>query len=96
MEKVENWSIRKLRPGDILCVAVRSANPNHLAVYVGGGNLIHHPFGQISRVEPMRDFWRMGTCYVLRHPQVPDLTVQRPKISIMELADGRYDVKAQA
>jgi cell wall-associated NlpC family hydrolase len=95
-EKVENWSIRSLRPADILCVAVRSQAPNHLVINVGGNQLLHHPVHQLSRLDPMRDFWRMSTCYVLRHHAVPDLTPVKTDVTIQELLDARYRVKAEA
>lgn len=89
--KVEDWSIRALRPGDVLALAVRSSNPNHLAVYVGGNQIAHHMYGQLSKVETLRDFWRMSTCYLLRHPDVPDMTPVFPPTSIIELARARYN-----
>ena len=95
-EKVENWSIRTLRPADVLCIAYRAKTANHMLVNVGGNKLIHHPLHQLSREEPMRDFWRMSTCYVLRHPSVPDLTPAKRDVTIKELADARYCVKAEA
>ena len=95
-EKVEDWSIRTLRPADVLCVAVRSGNPNHFVINVGGNRLIHHPFNQMSCSEPMRDFWRMSTCFVLRHPAVPDLTPALPTVNIMDLARARYDLQPEA
>lgn len=95
-EKLESWSMKTLRPADVLCVAVRSANPNHFVINVGGNQLLHHPAPQFSRVEPMRDFWRMNTCYVLRHPAVPDLTPVKTDVTLQELLDARYAVKAEA
>lgn len=89
-EKVADWSLKTLRPGDVLAVAVRSRNPNHFCIYVGGNEILHHPLDELSRVETLRDFWRMATCYVLRHPQVPDLTEPLPSTSIEELLRARY------
>lgn len=94
--KVEGWSIRDLRPGDVLCLAVRSSNANHLAVYVGGNTFIHHPFGRMSCIEPMRDFWRMCTTSVMRHPDTPDLTPQLPTADIMDLIRERYRPQTEA
>lgn len=96
MVKVEGWDLKSLRPGDVLCTAIRSSNPNHLVVYVGDNTVIHHMYGRTSCAEPLRDFWRMVTCYVLRHPDVPDLRPALPQTSIMELARARYFPEAQA
>jgi cell wall-associated NlpC family hydrolase len=96
MIKVEDWTIRNLRPGDVLCLAVNSKNPNHFAIYVGGNKLIHHAFGKFSCEETMRDFWRMATCFVLRHPAVPDLTPALPSSTLKDMADARYHPQAEA
>jgi cell wall-associated NlpC family hydrolase len=96
-EKVENWSLKTLRPADVLCVAFRAHNANHLVINVGGNQILHHPVAQLSRTDPFKDFWRMSTCYVLRHPEVPDLTPTKPDTTIQELIDARYRrVKAEA
>src|ERR1041384_3394397 len=70
-EKVDTW---ELRPGDLLATAIGSSNPNHLVIYVGDNLILHHRLNALSDVEVFRPFWKMVTCYVLRHPQVPDLT----------------------
>jgi cell wall-associated NlpC family hydrolase len=77
-------------------VAIRASNPNHFAVYVGENKLIHHPLLQLSREEPWRDFWRMTTCYVLRHPAVPVLTSALPETTIKDLVSARYSPQAEA
>lgn len=95
-EKVTDWSIRDLRPGDLLCVAVRRSNPNHFVIYVGDNKILHHPLMQLSRDETLRDFWRQTTCFVLRHKGVPDLRPALPVTSIQDLADARYRLQAEA
>lgn len=95
-EKVADWTIKSLRPGDLLCVAVRARNPNHFCIYVGGNEILHHPINEMSRVETLRDFWRMNTCFVLRHAEAPDLTEELPTTTIQELLDARYRVQAEA
>lgn len=93
--KVPDWSIKTLRPGDVLCIAIHSRNPNHFAAFVGENLILHHPRDQLSRTEMLRDFWRMTTCYVLRHPAVPDLTPSHPETSIQELISARYRPQAE-
>jgi cell wall-associated NlpC family hydrolase len=95
-EKVPDWSIKSLRPGDVLCIAVRSNNANHLAIYVGNNEIIHHPLAQLSRVESIGDFYLMSTMYVLRHPAVPDLRPTGTTVTIQELLDARYRPQAAA
>lgn len=91
-EKVHDWTLINLRPADVLCVAVQSGHPNHFMINVGSNQLLHHPLMKASTVDPMRSFWRMATCYVLRHPSVPDLTPVKEPVSIKELVDARYRV----
>lgn len=93
-KKVEDWSIATLRPADLLCVAHMASNANHFVVNLGGNQVLHHPLGQMSRIDPMRNYFRMATLYVIRHPDVPDLTPALPDTSIKELLDARYQVQA--
>lgn len=89
-EMITDWNIKMLRPGDVLCMAIGAGNANHFAIYVGDGDIVHHPSGRMSTKEPLRDFWRVVTCYVLRHPSVPDLTPEHPNTSLEELLRARH------
>ena len=84
----EPWD--DLRPADTLAMAIGSSNANHMAVYVGDNDLIHHRFGLNSCKELLRPFWRMSTLYVLRHPDIPDLRPQLPEVSLEELIRARF------
>ena len=94
--KLEEWTLKTLRPADVLCIAHRAGNANHFVINLGGNKLLHHPLGQMSRVDDMRDYFRMSTCYVVRHPDVPDLTPVKKDVSIQELLNERYRVQAEA
>ncbi|WOF44372.1 C40 family peptidase [Sphingopyxis indica] len=89
-EMVTKWREKDLRPGDLLCMSIGEGNANHLAIYLGGGEILHHLAGRRSSREPYRDFWRTLTCYVLRHPDVPDLRPVYPDTTIEELLRARY------
>lgn len=84
----EPWD--DLRPADVLALAIGSSNANHLAIYVGDNDLIHHRWGVNSCKELLRPFWRMSTLYVLRHPDVPDLRPVLPEVSLEELIRARF------
>lgn len=89
-EKLYEWDLKTIRPGDVLCTAIRTTNPNHFVVYVGNNKVLHHPLNSLSREEPMGEFYRMVTLYVLRHPDVPDLRPKLPDVTLQELVDARY------
>ncbi len=87
--KIANWSLADLRPADVMAMAVGSSAPNHLAVYLGGNEIIHHLARRRSRIEAYKPFWPV--CFLLRHPDVPDLRPVHPDVSIQELLNARYD-----
>ena len=89
-EMITDWKIKDLRPGDVLCMAIGASNANHFAIYIGDGDIVHHPSGRLSTREPLRDFWRSLTCYILRHPDVPDLTPTHPNTTLQELLRARH------
>jgi cell wall-associated NlpC family hydrolase len=94
-QMITDWKPKELRPGDALCMAVGSSNPNHIAIYVGDNMMVHHLAGRMSSADPYRDFWRNSVCFVLRHPGVPDLTPVYPDVTIEELLRARFNLEAQ-
>lgn len=55
-------------PGDVLLMRIRSRNnvPNHAAVYLGGGWILHHCYGQLSRRDQLARYQPYVT-HTLRH-----------------------------
>ncbi|WP_051504156.1 NlpC/P60 family protein [Sphingomonas jaspsi] len=90
-QMVVDWTAKDLRPGDILCMAVGERAANHMAVYVGDNKVAHHLWGRLASEDPYRDFFRSTTCFVLRHPDVPDLRPVLPVTDIRSLLRERYD-----
>ncbi len=95
-ELVPDWSLKTLRPGDVLAMAIGTSRPNHLAVNLGGNLIIHHKIASLSSTEILREFWKNSVCYVGRHPDVPDLTPVGAIITLQEVIDERNRIKAQA
>nr|UOP05348.1 C40 family peptidase [Conchiformibius kuhniae] len=58
--------LTSLRAGDVLLTA-HNGNANHAMLYLGGGEVLHHAYGQLSRREPYSDFWQQRTASVWRH-----------------------------
>ena len=95
-EKITHWTAADLRPADVMCMAVGSTNPNHFATFVGDNMMIHHLAYRLSSEEPYRDFWRTATCFVLRHPAIPDLRPVYPDIDLGEILRARLDFASAA
>jgi cell wall-associated NlpC family hydrolase len=88
-EMITDWKPKTLRPADVLCMAIGESNPNHFSINIGDGDILHHLYGRLSSKEEFRDFWRNSTCYVLRHPDVPDMRPVYPDVTIAELLNAR-------
>ncbi|MGN6820271.1 MAG: NlpC/P60 family protein [Sphingomonas sp.] len=89
-EMITDFKAKDLRPGDVLCVCIGASNPNHFAIYIGDGMLVHHLYGRLSSKDPYDDFWRNHSAFLLRHPDVPDLRPVYPDVDIRTLVDARY------
>lgn len=89
---ITDWKLKDLRPGDVLCMAIGEQNANHFAIYLGEGEIVHHLYGRRSTHEEFRGFYRNAMCYVLRHPDVPDLRPVYPDVDIRSLLDARNAV----
>lgn len=88
---ITDWKAADLRPADVLALAIGESNPNHLALYVGDNTMIHHLAGRFSTAEPYRDFWRNSTCFILRHPSVPDLRPVHQNTDIGSILRARHN-----
>lgn len=67
------WGLENLRVGDVILMQVAARRTNHAAVYVGGGSILHHLYGELSRPETFDSRYQQMTTYVARHE-----TLNRP------------------
>jgi proteasome lid subunit RPN8/RPN11 len=72
------------RKHDVILMQVRSERPNHAAVYLGDGMMMHHLMGKLSCRHPYvtdRGAYALATRAVLRHRSLagPDLPVKSPE-----------------
>lgn len=70
-------------PGDVLLVPIRTPFPCHAALVVGDNKILHHVFGMLSAVDPMRPRWSNMATTVLRHPELN--ARMKPQITTLQL-----------
>lgn len=58
------------REHDLLVMSIHSPVPNHGAVLLGNGNIIHHLENRLSCPDVYGGYWREITCGVLRHKEL--------------------------
>lgn len=56
-----------LQVGDLLLIQVMSKVPNHGAIYVGNGEIIHHVHNRLSKRDRWGGMWARGMSHHLRH-----------------------------
>jgi cell wall-associated NlpC family hydrolase len=63
-KKIEDGSLNK---HDVLLLQLRSPVPNHSAIYLGDGKILHHLFGRLSTIEAFDGYWAFNSVATLRH-----------------------------
>lgn len=59
--------LEDLKAHDALLLHLQSDVPNHAAVYLGNGQIMHHVFGRLSTRDVYGGYWRKATHCALRH-----------------------------
>lgn len=60
-------AVGELQPGDVIVMQVQAPEPNHAAVYLGDGMMLHHMYGQLSTRVPYGGYWAERTITILRY-----------------------------
>jgi len=61
------YDTSQLRRGDGILMQVASRVPNHAAVYLGDGKILHHVHDHLSNITTYGGFWLKNTTHYLRH-----------------------------
>lgn len=78
---VVNIPLNQLQPGDAVLMAIASHTANHVGVYVGEGQFLHHLYRRPSELSPLDDRWKARVLYVVRHPDVEEVNNRREKVT---------------
>lgn len=84
-------NISELQLMDVILISIPDPRrvdriiPNHCAIYIGNGNIIHHRYGTLSNITMYKGTLRNLTSMVLRHKDVRNLTTTTTsKVSILD------------
>jgi proteasome lid subunit RPN8/RPN11 len=55
---------------DVIVMQIRSRVPNHTAVYLGDGNMLHHAYNRLSSRDVYGGYWQETTVLMLRHQEL--------------------------
>lgn len=75
---------RDWKPADALLIAVRSNVANHVAIVVEDGKILHHLWGRLSCIEPIRPYIRNSLLAVVRHKDI-DIKIPQQEVDLMSL-----------
>jgi proteasome lid subunit RPN8/RPN11 len=59
--------VRKLQRGDAILMQILSPVPNHAAIYLGDGKILHHTYKRLSGIFPYGGQWQKNATHYLRH-----------------------------
>lgn len=65
--------VSDMREHDVLLMQVASQVPNHAAVLLNDGNILHHQMGRLSSKDVYGGWYRLITTHILRHRSMPCL-----------------------
>lgn len=55
----------------MIVMQVQAAEPNHAAIYLGDGLMLHHLYGRLSERAVYGGYWQERTIFTLRHKDMP-------------------------
>lgn len=70
-------------PGDVLFMPLMARVNSHAVVAIGQNQILHHPPGQVSRIDPYRPKWSNRTTIHARNPEIHEML--KPQVNRKQL-----------
>lgn len=70
--EITEQNFRDLQFGDVLLIAIASPIMNHVGVYVGNQQFLHHLYNRPSSADNYSTAWQERTLSIARHPFVTE------------------------
>lgn len=78
---------------DVFLIAVRSRVPNHAAIHLGEGYILHHFYNRRSSRELYKGIWRNNTLAVLRHRDLKHIEQEKTEIDFADILSPHMKAK---
>ena len=59
-------------PGDVVIFQLKANKWNHAGIFIGNNNIIHHPFGKLSRRDIYSGWYQQHKVFICRHKELPE------------------------
>ena len=66
-EGMREIEIKDIQYGDIILMCLEASVPNHCAVYIGDGQILHHVMHRLSSRDVYGGYYQKATAKILRH-----------------------------
>jgi len=87
---IEDFDVNDVKLFDVFLIALPDNRiregvvpPNHCAIYIGDGKIIHHRLGKNSQIKPYQGMLKNFTTHIIRHSEV---TIKQPKAQKVDLS----------
>lgn len=70
LDSAKEWGfykVKELQIHDVLLIQLKANVPNHAAIYVGDGKIMHHVSNRLSKFDPYGGYWLKHTHSIWRH-----------------------------
>tara|TARA_B100000427_G_scaffold273882_1_gene241792 strand:- start:100 stop:837 length:738 start_codon:yes stop_codon:yes gene_type:complete len=68
---IELGATTQLQKHDVIVFEfIKGRGPNHVAVYLDDGNILHHPRNKYLSIEPLSNTYKKTICKIYRHEQL--------------------------
>lgn len=75
-------TIHDLKPMDVMLFSIKG-KPSHLGLYLGEGQMLHHPWQGLSRREELHQGWQNRLASIWRHPNLPSWALDAVKEDLL-------------
>ena len=78
-------SYQDVKYGDVFCMNIDADFINHIGIYIGQGEMLHHYWGRLSEICAFGGIWMSRNMGIARHKKLKDVRHDIEKLDILEI-----------